>query len=54
MIRRLAVTVLATGLVTVAAHAAPGALASPAALVRASGASPVAGCHAAAAVKRES
>jgi hypothetical protein len=48
MIRRLAVTVLAAGLVTVAAHAAPGALASPAALVRVSGASPVAGCHAAA------
>lgn len=48
MMRCLAVTVLAAGLVTAAAHPAPGAVASSAAVVRVSGASPVAGCHAAA------
>ena len=49
MIKGLAVTVLAAGSVTIAAHPVPGPVASPAALVRVSGASPVAGCLAAAA-----
>ena len=48
MMKGLAVTVLAAGSVTIAAHAAPGPIASPAALVQVSGASPVAGCRAAA------
>ena len=48
MIKSLAVTVLAAGSVTVAAHPGPGPTASPAALVPVSGASPVAGCRAAA------
>ena len=48
MMKGLAVTVLAAGSVTIAAHAAPGPIASPAALARVSGASPVAGCWTAA------
>ena len=48
MIKSLAVMALAAGPVTVAAHPVPGAIASQAALVRVSGASPVAGCRAAA------
>ena len=48
MIKSLAITVLAAGSVTIAAHPVPGPIASPAALVQVSGASPVAGCRAAA------
>ena len=48
MMKGLAVTVLAAGSVTIAAHAAPGPIPSPAALARVSGASPVASCWAAA------
>ena len=48
MITRLAVTVLTAGSVSLAAHAASGAVAASTAPVRVSGATPVASCQAAA------